>query len=451
MEHKMPEDENGQLISGITWRCIFYIVLVLSPPLAMVLTGGMDGRDLIYSIGKALALAGFAMLMLQPVISARFKWIERPFGLDRLLRIHRSAGVAAWIIVALHPLMLALGSNNSRLLLSLDLPLPLLIAKGTLLILILFALGALLHKTIGIPFQSWFRMHNAGTLIILAGVFAHSYAISIRYQPLPMRFLWLAFLVTGIFSYLHLSVYQRLGSRLNPYIVNQISRQTHDVWNLVLVPPKGTDLFDYLPGQFLFVTLLRDRGLPKEEHPFTISSSPTSKGHITITPKESGDFTATIGKTRPGDRAAVTAPYGRFSHLLHPEKRLMVFIAGGIGITPFMSMLTFMRDTGAEEEVLLIYANRTEKDIVFEEELRSLQQSDSAPNLNIIHVLSKPDPSWKGERGYVDMDKLSRLTGDISRKAFYICGPPMMMKSVVSALGEMGASKDEIHLERFSL
>lgn len=436
---------------ALTWRVLLYLTAVFSPLIVRGLTGGRYGSNSIAGTGLVLGLTGFAILALQPLLSSRFKWLERPFGLDRLLRIHRITGISGTLLVVAHPVMLAAGRGNWDLLLRMDLPWPLMAAKFTLAVLVLFAAAAVLHSRFRVPFQLWFRAHSWLTPVILAGIFIHSYAVAVRYQPPGLRVLWFVLLGIGSFSYLHLTVYRRLGGRLRPWRVKEVRREGRSVWNITMSPPEGGKVFDYLPGQFLFVTLLRGRGLPTEEHPFTISSSPSHEGSISITPKGSGDYTSTLGKTEAGDGAAIMAPYGRFSYLLKPDMPGIVMIAGGIGITPMMSMLRYMRDTECRKPVLLIYACRTEEDVTFREELEAMALSEGSPLLDMVIVLSKPDASWEGERGYVDRQKLERLAGDVSDTAIFICGPPPMMGKVSGELLEMGADAVNIHMERFSL
>ena len=165
-----------------------------------------------------------------------------------------------------------------------------------------------------------------------------------------------------------------------------------------------------MPGQFQFVTFLASEGLPAEEHHFTIASSPALAGSHTSTIKASGDFTAQIDKVKPGDPVAIEAPFGRFSHVFYPESQDLVFIAGGIGITPLMSNLRHMRDTGTRRRVLLLYVNRGEADIVFKEELDHMAGKE-APQLEIVHVLTQPGSNGQGESGRLDREKLSRLCG----------------------------------------
>lgn len=115
---------------------------------------------------------------------------------------------------------------------------------------------------------------------------------------------------------------------------------------------------------------------------------------------EVGDFTSTIKETRAGDRAAVHGAFGRFSYALHPEERDLVFIAGGIGITPLISMLRHMRDTRDDRSVLLFYANPAEDRIVLRRELEEIENGRH-PMLKLVHALSHPDEGWSGERGQI--------------------------------------------------
>jgi predicted ferric reductase len=208
--------------------------------------------------------------------------------------------------------------------------------------------------------------------------------------------------------------------------------------------------FDYLPGQFQFVTFFRNRDLPVEEHHWTISSSPTERRYVSSTIKELGDFTSSIGKTKPRDTAAVHAPFGRFSYILHPNERDLVFIVGGIGITPLMSMLRHMRETQSENHVLLLYANKTEEDIVFRRELREIE-AGGHPRLTTVHILSKASEKWQGETGYIDSEKIRRFCGNPTEKTFYLCGPEALVDGVATFLRSEGVQDSHMHREIFSL
>ena len=127
---------------------------------------------------------------------------------------------------------------------------------------------------------------------------------------------------------------------------------------------------------------------------------------ICFTIKASGDFTARIGEFHPGNWATVDGPYGLFSHLVRaPWSEPLIMIAGGVGITPILSMLRHMAATGDDRPVTLIWGNRREDDIVYRKELEAL--ADGPMNLRIHHVLSEQE-SWPGLTGFVDAPLLGR-------------------------------------------
>lgn len=421
-----------------------YAALALLPAIVLLLTGQLSSIVPFHIAARICAVTAFAMLLLQPVLSARFHWMERPFGLDRILVFHRKTGIAAVFIGILHPVFLALGSGSFSLFTNFDSPWQITVGRLALLAMLLYGAAAVYRAALRIPFQLWLRMHSALAVPILAGVFVHSWFIAVRYMPLPVRVLWFALGGLSLFSYLHLSVFQRLRARLSAWTVTAVENVTPNVREITLAPPKGRKTFDYLPGQFMFLTLL-SRNLPAEEHPFTIASCPEERGTVSVAIKESGDFTALVGRTAVGDRAAVLAPYGRFSCLLHPRRDRTVFIAGGIGITPMLSMLRHMSSAGASPGALLFYGNRTEADIAFRSELEGMEF------LRTVHVLSSAEEGWQGETGRIGCALMERYLDGFSDTAFYICGPPPMMEAVAADLMIHGVRSGDIHMERFSL
>jgi ferredoxin-NADP reductase len=193
---------------------------------------------------------------------------------------------------------------------------------------------------------------------------------------------------------------------------------------------------------------MRGRGLPEEEHHFTISSAPNPNGAVTSTIRNIGDFTATVCDTKPGDSARVHGPFGRFSHTLHPEEKRVVFIAGGIGITPVMSMLRHMRDVGWPKPALLIYANSSRDKIVFRDEIDAMHENING--FKAVHVLSRPDDGWEGETGHVDRELIERHAAPFTPDTgWYLCGPQGLMESAISDLEALGVPEKRMHREIF--
>jgi NAD(P)H-flavin reductase len=136
-------------------------------------------------------------------------------------------------------------------------------------------------------------------------------------------------------------------------------------------------------------------GRKSQTHPFTIAASPLEPGIIATTIKKSGNFTNTIDQPHPGDVGRIEGPFGRFS-LVHYDIERFPFVAGGVGITPIMSMLRYLRDTGDRRPVVLLCGNKTARDILFASELEQLPS-----HLRVVHVLSRPDETWAGPSGHI--------------------------------------------------
>jgi predicted ferric reductase len=430
---------------------VLYAVVVLSPLIALAAVRLQGDMSLMHETGTGAAFAAYGIIALQPVLVARWKWIERPFGMDVLSRFHKYMGIFALCLLLTHPPLMAYGGAGTSLLYSLDLPWSVLLGKALLAVLAIHVVLSVCRTSLGLTFEKWRQVHFALAVIIGPVAFVHSHYAGYDLWPLVMQILWPALFVLYAAAIVHHKLVVPMQLRKHPYTVAAVDRESRNVWTVKLTPPVGVSVYEYQPGQFHFVTFQRSAGLPVEEHHWTVSSSPANKDFISSTIKESGDFTATIGKTRVGDTALVEGPFGCFSYTFYPEDRDFVFIAGGIGITPFISMIRHMRDTGKEADVLLLCANRTEEDIVFGTELAEIE-AGSSPRLKVLHILSKPTGHWTGETGRLDRDKLTRLVGSKSEHAaYYICAPPLMAKAVIAGLRSMGVPYSRMRTEQFSL
>lgn len=434
-------------------RIILYLAVILLPLLVVAAFHLKTDDVFYYNVGRGFAQLAFAILIMQVVLAARLHWVEAPFGLNLTFPFHRRMGTVAAILLILHPPLMALGGGGWHLLFGLDLEWYILIAKAALLLLLIHVGLSLWRARLGIKYETWRLIHDILAPLVLVLVFLHSWNASEDLRVRPMQVLWLVFLAVALLLFGYHRLVRPLLLRNHLYRVQEVHEECPRVWTIKFAPPPGERRFDFLPGQFQFVTLFRGRGLPVEEHHFTISSSPSEPGYHASTIKESGDFTITIGQTRVGDTAAIHAPFGRFSYVLYPQARDLVFIAGGIGITPLMSNLRHMRDTQAERRVLLLYSNKTESDIVFREELARMEEEvGRGPKLQVVHVLSRPEETWPGEKGHLDREKLARLCGErLGTASFFLCCPPPLIHSLVPILRDLAVADSRIHFEYFSL
>lgn len=440
-------------MAGGILRILLYFLIITGPALALSLTS-RTYYGIVAETGRSAALAGFMILLLQPVLAGRYRWVTRPFGFDIVIRFHRHMAVLALLLLIAHPVMLGLGAAGLEILYSFDQPLYILPGRAALLVLVLIAAFSLSSLPDRMGFERWRIVHDVLTPAVIVIGLVHALAAGEDLVIPWLRWSVITAAALSLVAYAyHRFVRPALLSR-RPYSVAGVERIADKVWDIRLTPPGGGEAFDHLPGQFHFMTFHRREGLPEEEHHFTISSSPADRSSISSTIKELGDFTSTIGETRPGDTATVHGPFGRFSYLLHPSGKDLVFIAGGIGVTPLMAMIRHMRDTGSQLPVLLIYSNRDPASIAFREELDSIAREGS-PKLRVVHVLKDPGEEMQveagaTEKGRLDPEMLERLCeGRFVGRSFYVCGPPGLLEMALRALRGRGVPDRSIHAEIF--
>ncbi len=427
---------------------LIYFAAVFAPLLTALVLGKRGRESFAYEVGLSVALVGFAMLLMQFVLSSRAKWLDRRFEMGLVYQFHRATGIIAGVLLLTHPLLLAAGRRGWPLLIGLHQHLYIWLGRGALLALVLLAVQAAVRARLKLEYQKWQISHSLLSVAVLVSGFLHVVQAGGDWKLAGIKVLWFSLAGAAVLAY----AWRRLGLprslKQQPYRVTDVRQEADGVYTVSAAPPPGVKVPAYLPGQYQYLTFHRD-GHPAEEHPFTLSSSPTQPGVLSSTIKGSGDFTKTIGEIRPGDTVLADAPYGRFSYLLHPDEASLVFLAGGIGVTPFISMLRHLRDTCTPKNVLLLYANQTEGDIAFREELSDLE-AESAPSFSVSHFLSKPGDGWRGERGRINEEALRRLVPDISGKGFYLCGPPAFIQGLAKALHQLGVPASRIYYESFS-
>lgn len=422
---------------------LLYAGLAMLPPVLMYIVGSPSEDPLFVQIGKGAALLGFSLLVLQSVLSARLHWIDRPFGLDRVMRFHKGMAILAGVLILLHPVMLSLGYGGWSLFAP-DSSWPINLGKAGLVLLVLAILVALGFRLLRIDYNVWRVGHKGVVILVVVLGFLHSMIVGSDLRNGGMRVYWIALFVVAVLLFVFRNAYVPLFGRRR-YRVAAVERETHDTWTLAFEPEGGRAPMTHRPGQFWFLKLVRP-GRRTEQHPFTISSSPTGEPPLTSTIKESGNFTRTIGETRVGDRARVEGPFGRFSLVSIPAESFL-FIAGGVGITPIMSMVRYLRDTNDTRPVGLIYGNKTEKDVLFRQELEAMPD-----HVKVTHILSDPDEAWDGEKGFITTEAIRRAAGSLLETAHvYLCGPPVMMDKVIKSLRELGIGSARIHYERFTI
>ena len=393
--------------------------------------------------GKIVGLTAAVLLCFQVVLVSRFRFLDKIFALNRLCTCHRRNGIAVAIFSLLHPLMI-LAADNFTLFTFAKRYWPEFMGVGLLVVIVGIVVTAYWRLPLGLAYEVWLRFHRLLTLLAITAALIHIRFVSETFGAgLPLA---LVLAAAGLMLLLFLRLWQRrIFTVKRTYTVSKISPTGHDACVLEL-KPRGSRVFPFLPGQFAFITPLSSN-IPKEEHPFTLSSSPSGSDHLQCVIRARGDWTARINRLQTGEAVIVDGPYGLFSHEAYRRPGPLIMIAGGIGITPMLSMLRFMADTNDPSSVLLIWSNKTEASVVLGDVVESLPQR--LQHLEMIHVITRENIG--GDiRGRLDQAELERLLAGRSRKSrIFVCGPPPMMMAVSQALKIAGFNPARIHTEKF--
>ena len=217
----------------------------------------------------------------------------------------------------------------------------------------------------------------------------------------------------------------------------------------LMEPNLGSMPFTFLPGQYATITSEIEGQAVRRS--YTISSSPTQRDYIELTVKreEHGLESRHLhDHARTGDLLEVAAPSGNF-FFTGKEAEGIVLIAGGVGITPMMSILRYLTDRSYHQEIHLIYAARTPLDIIFRQECAYL--ASRHPNVTTLQVVASADGSdWTGPIGFIDAKLIAGCVPDISRRRVHLCGPPPMMEAVKAALLKLEVPSEQIRTEDFA-
>lgn len=226
-------------------------------------------------------------------------------------------------------------------------------------------------------------------------------------------------------------------------IIDVIQR-THDIKSFRFAVPEE---INFKPGQF-FVLTIKISGEEATKH-FSFSISPTEKGYIEFTKRITGsEFSQALDKLKIGDWARLKLPYGFFT--FEGEYDKIAFLIGGIGITAVRSMCKYACDKKLLTDIVLIYGNRTEKDIAFHDDFLTMESENK--KLRVVYTVTDPidKTSWKRRIGLIDSAMIKEEIPDYQERVFYICGPPKMVDSLRSLLSELKLNRERIKWEHFT-
>jgi ferredoxin-NADP reductase len=239
---------------------------------------------------------------------------------------------------------------------------------------------------------------------------------------------------------------EEVPAMLSEAVVTDIITRNYNVKSFRF--PRPEDLF-FRAGQFLQVTLPIN-GADQSKY-FSFSNAPAEQGHIEFTKKMTGsEFSKALENLRVGDKVRLKMPLGAF--VLDETAPKQAFLSGGIGITPIRSMLKDAFDRRLPFDRVLFYSNRSPEDIIFREELEAMAQE--CKELKVVFSLDTTEAcpaGWKGKCGFISAAMIREELPDYAERIFYVCGPPGMVKSLVSILqNELKIPAAKIKIENFA-
>ena len=420
-------------------------MLALGPLVWFLGTGALQlesAASSLRSLGRLAGVAGLAWLLLAMLLSIRVPHWDGPFGgLIRLWHIHHMLGAASFLLLLMHPILLALAAANSpaAVLATLTPPLsfwPIWAGWAALLLMMTFLAPSFAFFGEA-DYQRWKAVHLLSAGAVALGV-AHAVPLS---RALPAeQAIWLWGLLGGLAlaAFLWRTLLSRVFSR-RPYRITRVDALARGVVELSLAP-EGRPM-DYDPGQFAYLTPLDPRlGAGRgEEHPYSISSAP-SEPLLRMAIKDLGDASGALLEVSVGSRVLIEGPYGQF--LPRSHERPALWIGGGIGLTPFMSVARALADNGGPADVQLIYCAKDPTRAYFQDELRAI--AAEVPGLS-LHM------HYFAEAGPLSLSYLETRVPDYRQRRAYICGPLALIALARQLLREAGMARAKITSEEFNL
>ena len=425
---------------------VLYLLFILAPLFALLAGSLPPARDFWTEFSVAIGYAGLAMMGLQFGLTARFRYVTEPWGEDVIYHFHRQISLIAVALVIAHPIILFIVRPELIVLLnSFTAPWRARFAAVSVYSLIALVIMALWRVKLKIRYETWHITHILLALIAIAAGIAHMIGWAFYLVSPWKRALWICMTIFWIGLLFYIRIIKPLFQLRRPYRIAEIRKERGDTTTLIM-QPEGHSGFRFTPGQFGWLTVW---GSPFKitGHPFSFSSSAAAPdGRVDMTIRNLGDFTSTIHTLPVGKRVYLDGPYGAFT-VGHPAD-MHVLIAGGIGITPMMSIIRTFADNGDKRPVILLYGSKDWETVTFREELETLKKQ---LDLTVVHVLRNPPADWTGERGHITAEVFRRhLPPPYADHEYFICGADVMMDSIEKALDELHVPMSKYHSERYS-
>lgn len=433
------------------WGANFAIVIGfwLSGPAPQQLASG-DALVAWHALGRLFGLVATYCALVQFVLMGRVGWLEPIFGLDRLAIFHRRNGTAALLLMLLHSSSMVItfsllsgSSPYEGAMQVLGMPYVVWATIAEVLFVVTVITSVVIVRR-HLKFEAWYAVHLFNYLAIVLIPFHQLTNGSDFLLNQAFAYYWLGLYA---FAFLNMLIW-RFGrtfwlSWRHDFTVEKTVQETATATS-VYISGKNLQRFRAKGGQFVLVRFL-DKQRIWQEHPFSLSALPNDR-HLRLTIRQLGDFTNAVPQIVPGTKVWVSGPFGAFTHEQQVTSKVL-YIAGGIGITPIRSMIEERAGSGQKSTAVMLYGNRSLSDTALMSELEPLAARIAMPIYNVL----SDQKGYSGETGFIDKEKIARLVPDVAERDVFLCGPPPMMAGIKKALNELGVPAEQVHYERFAL
>lgn len=398
-----------------------------------------DLNSTMTSLGQISGLIGLALFSINLIISSRLKIIDKAFwGIDKAYLFHEWIGAIAFSLILFHPLFLVVKYLTISLVNAALFFIPGQNLANTFGIVALLLFVVLIGITfyIKIKYQYWKLSHKFMVLVFIIGLF-HVILVSSDTSRSPLLLGYL--LVLGGLGFLggaYRTFFHKYFNQNLEYVIKSITHLNGQITQIIAEPIRKA--LQFTPGQFVYVRFNNSQ-IGDEIHPFSIASA-NNKKDLRLVIKSLGDFTKQVKDVEPGTVIFLDGPLGYFSQQNYSNKK-QLWIAGGIGITPFLSMAGDLKNH-TDHEVDLYYCAKNRAELVLVDELSKISAEN--PNFRIFFWLSE-------EQGRITGHKILERTNDLARREVFICGPRIFSETLTSQLRQLSVSARKIHSEKFNL
>ena len=396
----------------------------------------MQLNNLFNILGRLSGIIALISLALLIFSGDTARFFDRFFGMDRIIKFQRQFSIFVASFVFLHPILFILADSSILyFLIPRFYVLPLAFGVFAFYIFIGVMLSSYFYKRIS--YRVWQYIHII-TYLLLFSVLYHAFFWGTNADKISFQLVYLFIICFVLVGAMYRLIYKMQLKKRPKFFVENIIKDTKDTFSIKL---RSTEKLKFVAGQFCFLRLNKE-GL-YARHPFTISSAPHEES-LMFTVKNTGRFTQALLEMKENEELLVDGPFGRFTKRENTGD--FIFIAGGVGITPFRSMAMDYIENNRSGKVVLLYAAKKEANLIFKEEFNSLQSD----NFQAYYVLSAEEKNYDNFLfGRIDKKIIEEMIKKTANPTFYICGPEPLKKTVISILEELKVEKERIIFEDF--